>query len=48
MGVYTFRLSKNGKARKVQARYTYVYEWQDGKWLIAHHHSSAMPEQAIR
>lgn len=40
-GVYTFTF-KGGQ--KVQARYSYVYEWRDGKWLIAHHHSSAMPE----
>jgi uncharacterized protein (TIGR02246 family) len=41
VGTYTFTL-KGGK--KVHARYTYVYEWQNGRWLIAHHHSSAMPE----
>ena len=41
VGTYTFSL-KGGK--KVAARYTYVYEYVDGKWLIAHHHSSAMPE----
>jgi hypothetical protein len=28
----------------VKARYTYVYESVNGQWLIAHHHSSAMPE----
>jgi hypothetical protein len=28
----------------VHARYTYVYERVNGQWLIAHHHSSAMPE----
>lgn len=41
VGLYTFKL-KGGKA--VAARYTYVYQYRDGQWLIAHHHSSAMPE----
>ena len=44
VGTYTFSL-KGGK--KVSARYTYVYQFKDGKWLIAHHHSSAMPETNI-
>ena len=43
-GVYEFALTKDGKAEKVRARYTYVYELRDGKWLIVNHHSSAMPE----
>lgn len=41
VGTYTFRF---GDGQTVKARYTYVYEWKDGQWLIAHHHSSAMPE----
>lgn len=41
IGIYTFTF-KDGKS--VQARYSYIYEWTNGKWLIAHHHSSAMPE----
>lgn len=41
-GTYTFTL-KDGT--KVPARYTYSYEFKDGKWLISSHHSSAMPEK---
>jgi uncharacterized protein (TIGR02246 family) len=41
VGTYTFKF-KDGKT--VHARNTYVYEWKNGQWLIAHHHSSAMPE----
>lgn len=42
VGTYTFRF---GDGATVKARYTYVYEYRDGQWLIAHHHSSAMPEK---
>ncbi|MBB2486609.1 SgcJ/EcaC family oxidoreductase [Mitsuaria sp. WAJ17] len=42
VGLYTFRF-KDGS--EVSARYSYVYEYRDGQWLIAHHHSSAMPEK---
>ncbi|WP_206784972.1 SgcJ/EcaC family oxidoreductase [Amycolatopsis sp. MtRt-6] len=43
-GVYEFTLTKDGKTERVRARYTYVYELREGKWLIVNHHSSAMPE----
>ena len=43
VGTYTFTF-KGGQ--KVSARYTFVYEYKNGNWLIAHHHSSAMPEKA--
>jgi uncharacterized protein (TIGR02246 family) len=45
IGTYTFKF-KDGKT--VHARYTYVYEFENDKWLIAHHHSSAMPEAASK
>ncbi|MBT2396348.1 SgcJ/EcaC family oxidoreductase [Streptomyces sp. ISL-100] len=45
-GVYEFTLTDpgTGEKRVVEARYTYVYEKTDDKWLIVNHHSSAMPE----
>ena len=44
-GLYTFTLhDTKGKAQKVSARYSFVYEYPNGQWLIEHHHSSAMPE----
>ena len=44
-GLYTFTLhDPKGKAHKVAARYSYVYEYLNGQWLIEHHHSSALPE----
>ena len=41
-GLYTFTMARTGK--KVHARYTYVYKWENGAWLITHHHSSMLPE----
>ncbi|MEV0638499.1 SgcJ/EcaC family oxidoreductase [Streptomyces sp. NPDC050619] len=45
-GVYEFTLTDKdtGEKRVVKARYSYAYEKIDGKWLIANHHSSVMPE----
>lgn len=43
-GVYTFALTRAGQPAQVQARYTFVYRKMGGQWLIAEHHSSAMPE----
>ena len=43
VGTYTFKL-KDGSL--VAARYSYIYAYQNGEWLISHHHSSAMPEKS--
>ncbi|CAN7615234.1 SgcJ/EcaC family oxidoreductase [Rhizobium rhizogenes] len=40
-GTYTFTLADG---TKVPARYTFTYDFENGKWLITSHHSSAMPE----
>nr|WP_309546648.1 SgcJ/EcaC family oxidoreductase [Xanthomonas vasicola] len=49
MPAYTFTLTdKDGRKSNVQARYTFVYEKRDGKWLIINHHNSAMPEVDTR
>ena len=45
-GTYRFALTRDGRPATVDARYTFVYEKVDGRWLIVNHHSSAMPEPA--
>jgi len=45
-GIYTFDLTAVGK--KVDARFTYVYTFEDGEWKIKTHHSSLMPETTTR
>ena len=42
-GLYTFTYDKPGEP-PTAARYTYVYEYTGGRWLIAHHHSSKRPK----
>ena len=42
-GYYTFSFTKDGQAKTLPARYSFTYVKQGGKWLIADHHSSAMP-----
>ena len=44
-GLYTFSLIDKGQRVNTPARYTYVYIYRGGHWLIAHHHSSARPEE---
>jgi uncharacterized protein (TIGR02246 family) len=42
-GVYEFTMGATGA--KVKGRYTFVYVFEDGKWMISQHHSSMMPEE---
>lgn len=41
-GTYSFQLQRQGP-EWVTARYTFVYGYRDGRWLIVHHHSSLQP-----
>lgn len=43
-GLYSFKIIADKKPETVKARYSFVYEYINGQWLIAHQHSSVMPE----
>jgi uncharacterized protein (TIGR02246 family) len=42
-GYYTFSYVKDGETKMIPARYTFVYVKGDKGWIIADHHSSAVP-----
>ena len=43
-GFYNFELGPNDSRQIVEARFTFLWEKnEDGKWVIAHHHSSFKP-----
>ena len=42
-GLYTFSFEQDGKKVEIPARYSFVYEKKDGKWMILEHHSSKVP-----
>ncbi|KAL7539471.1 hypothetical protein ACHAWF_006412, partial [Thalassiosira exigua] len=44
-GIYEFTFQDGSK---VKARYSFVYVFEDGQWMISHHHSSLMPEEVVR
>jgi uncharacterized protein (TIGR02246 family) len=45
IGLYTFMVDGDqpGARKQVKARFTFIYAPVHGKWLIVHHHSSALP-----
>jgi uncharacterized protein (TIGR02246 family) len=42
-GFYTRSAVQNGKTVQSPARFTFVYQLREGKWMIVTHHSSALP-----
>ncbi|MFM5947612.1 MAG: SgcJ/EcaC family oxidoreductase [Novosphingobium sp.] len=46
-GTWTVTLTDpaSGAKNDVKARYTFLYQFEDGKWRIEHLHSSAMPQK---
>lgn len=43
-GLYTFRFEQDGKTVEIPARYSFVYEKENGEWMIMEHHSSKVPQ----
>jgi uncharacterized protein (TIGR02246 family) len=48
IGLYSFMVDGDqpGSRKQIKARYTFIYAPVHGKWLIVHHHSSALPVPA--
>jgi uncharacterized protein (TIGR02246 family) len=42
-GFYTRTALQDGKEVKNPARFTFVYQLRQGKWMIVEHHSSVLP-----
>lgn len=48
VGTWNVRLTnpETGAVSDVKARYTFIYKYEGGRWMIDHLHSSMMPEKA--
>mmetsp|Transcript_17053 Transcript_17053/g.24779 ORF Transcript_17053/g.24779 Transcript_17053/m.24779 type:complete len:232 (-) Transcript_17053:212-907(-) len=44
-GIYEFTFNDGSK---VKAPYSFVYPFENGQWMISHHHSSLMPQEVVR
>ncbi len=46
VGTWTVKLTNpaDGQVTNVRARYSFIYKYEGGKWMIDHLHSSRMPE----
>jgi len=44
-GIYEFTFADGSS---VKARYSFVYAFEDGQWMISHHHSSLMPQEVVK
>ena len=42
-GYYTFSYTKDGETKSIPARYSFTYVKDGDRWMIADHHSSAVP-----
>jgi uncharacterized protein (TIGR02246 family) len=42
-GTYTFTNQHDGKLTESPARFSFTYHFQNGRWMIVDHHSSAVP-----
>jgi uncharacterized protein (TIGR02246 family) len=42
-GTYTFSETRDGKEVVRPSRFSFVFHYKNGRWLIIDHHSSAMP-----
>jgi uncharacterized protein (TIGR02246 family) len=42
-GYYTFSYTKDGETKSIPARYSFTFVKDGSNWMIADHHSSAMP-----
>ena len=47
-GYYTFSYVKDGEAKTIPARYSFTYVKNGDRWMIADHHSSAIPAAPLR